>query len=175
MTRCGAVRPCATQWHVFCSPVTCIFSKALRSADFPSVLIMTQTLPGPRRISHSFSARCRLAHVSPILSERFVPVALARGPVSTLFLVRASQVQDVEMCAHRSTTVFKGWAPGGLGASDGGQNLCRCSLCTKCRQRGCGVRLNREAKCVLWKDCAGAGTERGRGYWPYVHSCCTLN
>lgn len=70
---------------------------------------MIQTLPGPRSLSHPFSARCWLAHISPMLSERFVPVAPARGPVSTLFLVSPSQVQDVEMCAHLSTTVFKGW------------------------------------------------------------------
>lgn len=70
---------------------------------------MIQTLPGPRRRSHPFSARCWLAYISPRLSERFVPVALARGPMSTLLLVSASQVQDVEMCDHLSTTVFKGW------------------------------------------------------------------
>lgn len=42
-------------------------------------------------------------------------------------------------------------------------------------QQGCGMSLHKEAKCVLWKDCAGSGTERGRGSWPYVHSCCKLN
>lgn len=60
------------------------------------------------------------AHISPVLSERFVPLLPARGLVSTLFLVRAFQVKDVEMCAHLSTIVVKGWVPRRLGASDGG-------------------------------------------------------
>lgn len=138
MTRCGT---CSAR------PLR-VFSASSRFAAvcrFPFSSIKSQTLLGPLRISHSFSTRCRLAHISPILSERFVPTAPARGPVSNLFLVGASQVQDVEMCAHLSTVVFKGWVPGRLGASDGRQNLYRRSPYTMWGSREAGS-LHREAK-----------------------------
>lgn len=80
MTRCGT---CSAR------PLR-VFSASSRFAAvcrFPFSSIKSQTLLGPLRISHSFSTRCRLAHISPILSERFVPTAPARGPVSNLFLL----------------------------------------------------------------------------------------
>lgn len=59
-------------------------------------------------ISHSFSPRWWLAHISPSLSEKSVPIAPSWGPDSALFPVRATRVQVVEMCPHPSTTVLKG-------------------------------------------------------------------
>lgn len=133
-TRCGAVCPCASlcnRWRMRCSPVPCLFSElfaAVCRSPFRSNHGMNQTLPVPLLITYSFSSRWWLAHISPSPSEKSVPTASLRGPASALCLVRATQVQAVKMCTHRSTIGLKGWVPGGLGAVDGGENLCRLSL-----------------------------------------------
>lgn len=119
---------------------------------------MNQTLPVPLLITYSFSSRWWLAHISPSPSEKSVPIASSRGPASALCLVRAPQVQVVKMCTHRSTIGLKGWVPGGLGAIDGGQNLCRLSL-HKPWQQGRRVRESVQEIC-LPEDWAGSGTER---------------
>lgn len=131
---------------MLCSPITCIFSKLSVCGSLQISLWFyhesdssgTSTYFTP--LLHQMSA---CSHFSN--TERFAPTAPARGPVSNLFLVGASQVQDVEMCTHLSTVVFKGWVPGRLGASDGRQNLYRRSPYTMWGSREAGS-LHREAK-----------------------------